>query len=138
MISLLIKESQQSLMVLIIQAKIMWILFLQIYQLQWWAPRMMVKTVADTVVESDLASWDKVSNICSNTNIDIFQSTFLQPVKDSKNSILNWVMKLNLFMFFCLFVFETPLQDFPFYLPILLTLWFRDLQTRIKETCICV
>ena len=28
----------------------------------------------------------------------IFPSTFLQPVNGSKNSILNWVMKLNLFM----------------------------------------
>ena len=35
----------------------------------------------------------------------IFPSTFLQPVNGSKNSILNWVMKLNLFMFFFLFVF---------------------------------
>ena len=69
----------------------------------------------------------------------IFPSTFLQPVNGKKNSILNWVMKLNLFM--CLqlnpffFVFETSLKDFPFCSPILLTLWFRYLQTRIKKTC---
>ena len=50
-------------------------------------------------------------------------------------------MKINLFTvfffvfsFFC-FVFETPLKDFPFYSPILLTLWFRYLQTHIKENC---
>ena len=65
----------------------------------------------------------------------IFPSTFLQPVNGSKNSILNRVMKFNLFMcFFFFFVFETPLNDFPFYSPILLTLWFRYLQTRIKES----
>ena len=38
--------------------------------------------------------------------IGIFRSTFLQQVNGSKNSILNWVMKLNLFMcfFFLLFL----------------------------------
>ena len=60
----------------------------------------------------------------------IFPSTSLQLVNGSKNSILNRVMKLSLFMCFFLFsVFETPLKDFPFYLPILLILWFRYLQT---------
>ena len=55
----------------------------------------------------------------------------------SKNSILNWVMKLSLFMFFVFFFgFETPLKDFQFYSYILLTLRFRYLQTRIKESCI--
>ena len=29
---------------------------------------------------------------------DIFSSTFLQPVNSRKNSILNWLMKLNFFM----------------------------------------
>ena len=42
-------------------------------------------------------------------------------------------MKLSLFFFF-FFVFETPLKDFPLYSPILLTLWFRYLQTRIEES----
>ena len=56
----------------------------------------------------------------------IFPNTFLQLVNDSKNSILNWVIKLNLFMCFCsFFVFETPLKDFPFYSSILLTLWSK-------------
>ena len=45
----------------------------------------------------------------------IFLSTFLKSVKGSKNSILNWVMKLNLFMLFFFYVFETSLKDFPFY-----------------------
>ena len=55
----------------------------------------------------------------------IFSSTFLQPINDSKNPILNWViMKLSLFMFFS---FETTLKDFPFYSHILLTLCFRYL-----------
>ena len=35
--------------------------------------------------------------------------------------------------FFCLFVFETPLKDFPFYSSITLTFWFGYLQTCIKE-----
>ena len=35
----------------------------------------------------------------------IFPSTFLQPVSGSKNSILNWVMKLNLLVFFFFFFF---------------------------------
>ena len=34
---------------------------------------------------------------------DIFPSTFLHPINGSKNSILNWLMKLNLFM--CFFFF---------------------------------
>ena len=36
--------------------------------------------------------------------------------------------------FFC-FVFEALLKDFLFYPPIILTVWFRHLQTRIKESC---
>ena len=47
----------------------------------------------------------------------------------------NWVMKLNFFLFFFFFVFKMALKDFPFCSPILLTLWFRYLQTRIKKTC---
>ena len=56
----------------------------------------------------------------------IVPSTFLHPLKGSKNSI---------YLFFFFFVFETPLKDFPFYSPILLTLWFRCLQPRIRESC---
>ena len=40
-----------------------------------------------------------------------YPSTFLQPVNGCKNSILNWVLKLNLFkplqIFFCMFVSKT-------------------------------
>ena len=64
-----------------------------------------------------------------------FWSTFLQPVNNSKNSILNWFMKLNLCMFFFFFVFETILKNYPFVSPILPTLCFRYLQTCIKESC---
>ena len=63
-----------------------------------------------------------------------FPSTFLQPVNSGKNSILNWVMKLNLFMCFFLFLKNLFLS----YLPILLTLWFRYLRKRVKETCMYV
>ena len=49
--------------------------------------------------------------------------------------ILNWVMKLNLCVFFFFFVFETPLKDFQCFSPILLALWLRYLQTRVKESC---
>ena len=66
---------------------------------------------------------------------DIFPSTFLQPVNDSKKSTLNWVMKVNLFI--CFF-FEKPLEDFPLDSPILLTLWLRYLQTCIKESCVYI
>ena len=38
---------------------------------------------------------------------DIFPSTFLQLVSSSKNWILNWVMKLNLFMFILLCIWKT-------------------------------
>ena len=68
----------------------------------------------------------------------IFQSTSLQPVNGSKNSILNWVMKLNLFMFFFLFVFKTPLKDFPCYPSIILTLQLRYLQKCKNESCMYV
>ena len=40
-----------------------------------------------------------------------------------------------LFYVFLFFVFKTPLNNFLFLSPILLTLWFRYLQTRIKESC---
>ena len=45
-------------------------------------------------------------------------------------------MKLNLFMGFFFFGFEMPLKVFPFYSPIILTLWFRYLPTRVKEVCV--
>ena len=70
---------------------------------------------------------------CSSAGI--FPHAFLQLVNGSKNSILNWVMKLSLFMCFFFFFFETPLKGFPFYSPIILALWFRYLQTHIKEVC---
>ena len=44
---------------------------------------------------------------CSTSNIycsGFYPSTFLQPVNDSKNSIMNWVLKLRLFKFFCIYV----------------------------------
>ena len=41
-------------------------------------------------------------------------------------------------VFFFFFVFETTLKEFPIYWPILLTLWFRYLQTCIQETCVCI
>ena len=44
-------------------------------------------------------------------------------------------MKLNLIVLFCFFLLETRLKDFLFYPPITLTLWFRYLQTPIKECC---
>ena len=33
------------------------------------------------------------------------------------------------------FFYETPLKGFAFYSPIILTLWFRYLETHIKEVC---
>ena len=36
--------------------------------------------------------------------------------------------------FLCLFVFEIPLKDFPFYSSITLTFWFGYLQTCIEES----
>ena len=38
-------------------------------------------------------------------------------------------------MIFFFFVLGKPLKYFPFYSPILLTLWFRSLQTCVKESC---
>ena len=67
-------------------------------------------------------------------NIGIFPSTFLRPVNGSKNSILNWIMKLS-HVFFLFLVVEISLRDFPLYLPIILTLWFRYLQTCINKNC---
>ena len=42
-------------------------------------------------------------------------------------------MKLFSCVFFSCLVSETTLKDFPFYSAILLTLWFRYLETCIKE-----
>ena len=53
------------------------------------------------------------------------------------------VVKLNLELsyetqslhaFFFFFVFETPLKDFPIDSYIIITFWFRYLQTQIKES----
>ena len=77
--------------------------------------------------------WEKEKKMRS----DIFPSPFLQLVNSSKISSLNWVMKLNQLIFFpSFFVFETPLKDFLYYSPIILTFWFRCLQTSIKESCL--
>ena len=78
---------------------------------------------------------NKLNKFVSLLFIKHFPSTFLQLVSSSKKSILSWVMKLDFFNFFFFFVFETPLKDFPFYSPILLTLWLGNLQTGIKEIC---
>ena len=42
----------------------------------------------------------------------IFPSTFLQLVNGSKNLILNWVMKLSLFVFFVFFCFWNTFERF--------------------------
>ena len=68
----------------------------------------------------------------TNSTARHFSSTFLQLVNCSKSSIMNWVIKLNLSIRFC---FEKPLEDFPFYSPIVFPLWFRYSQTCIKESC---
>ena len=46
----------------------------------------------------DRVKWGQFKNFAG-----IFPSTFPQLVNSSKNSILNWVMKLNFFMFFSFF-----------------------------------
>ena len=67
---------------------------------------------------------------------DIFPSTFLQPVNGSKkiNLELSYETQFLHVFFFFFFVFEAPVKDFPFYSPILLTFWFRYLQTPRKES----
>ena len=55
---------------------------------------------------------DTVSLSFDKESSGIFSSTFLQPVNGSKNSILNWVLKLNLF------ISSKALKDFLFYSPI--------------------
>ena len=60
---------------------------------------------------------------------DMFPLTFLQLVNSSKNKI---VMNLHVLLLF--FVFETTLKDFPLYSPLILTLSFRYLQIRVRES----
>ena len=70
----------------------------------------------------------------SHISSGIFPSTFLQPLNGSI-SILNWVMKLNLFLCFFIFLFlKHPWKIF-LSIHLFLTLWFRYLQTLIKEKC---
>ena len=78
-----------------------------------------------------LVNCEHFSLILTNTyKPRIFPKTSLKPVNISKNSSLNWAMKLNFpTCFFFLF---------PFYSSILLTLWFRYLQAQLdtyKESC---
>ena len=73
----------------------------------------------------------------THTHIYIYiYMAFFWLVNISKNSILNQVAKFNLFIsiYFCFFVFEWPLKDFPFYSPIFLILWLHG----IKEGCKCL
>ena len=63
----------------------------------------------------------------------IFLSTFRQPVNGGKTFVLNWVMKLNLFMVFADFALGKIFRRF--FSSILLTLCFRYLQTCLKESC---
>ena len=55
-----------------------------------------------------------------------YPTTFLQPVNSSKNSILNWVLKLNLSKFFKVFFLyiclKKPEIDFLFFYSIAFTL----------------
>ena len=44
----------------------------------------------------------------------------------------------SLHVFFFFFVFETPLNGFPFYSPVIPILWFRCLQACFKESCMYV
>ena len=83
-----------------------------------------------------ITAYDSKKGVISNGLSGIFPSTFVQLINRSKNSILNWVLKLNLFMFFeFFFLFWKPLKYFSFYSPILYTFRFRSLQTCIKEDC---
>ena len=70
---------------------------------------------------------------CWSESSVIFSSTFMQLVNGSKNSILNWDMKLDLFMF--LFFFKPSNICYSIHLLFLLYLWFRCLQKREKESC---
>ena len=82
-----------------------------------------------------------------NSGLGAWQKLFVSdPLNCSKNSILNLVMKLNLFTFFLslslfffffFFFFEKPLKYFcSIHLFFLLFLCFRYLQKCIKESCV--
>ena len=72
-------------------------------------------STTETAVEQKVLASNPILEVITG----IFLSTFLQPVNGSKNSILNRVMKLNLFMF-SLFSFLFLKNS-----PILLTLWLH-------------
>ena len=72
-------------------------------------------STTETAVEQKVLASNPILEVITG----IFLSTFLKPVNGSKNSILNRVMKLNLFMF-SLFSFLFLKNS-----PILLTLWFH-------------
>ena len=56
------------------------------------------------------------------THASFYPSTFLQPVNSSKNSILNWVLKLNFFIslqvIFFVYVWKKPRQIFYSFKPL--------------------
>ena len=62
-----------------------------------------------------------------------FPSTFLQPVNGSKKSILNWVMKLSLFVFFVFLFLRHLWKIFHSIHLFFLLFWLRYLQTHMKE-----
>ena len=65
----------------------------------------------------------------------IFPNTFLQPVNGSKNSILNWVIKLNLFMSFFSFLFlKHPWKIFHSILLFTLLFGLNTIERPIKES----
>ena len=67
----------------------------------------------------------------------IFPNTFLQPVNSSKSSILNWVMKLNLLMCFCFFLFlKHPWKIFHSILLFFLFFGLNTIERHIKESYI--
>ena len=66
----------------------------------------------------------------------IFPSTFLQPVNGSKNSILNWVMKLSPFMcFYFYFLFLKHLERFSILFTYSSYPLVLILTNHIKESC---
>ena len=61
--------------------------------------------------------------ICRNVKLGFYRSTFLQLVNGSKNSILNWVLKLNFFRSLRIFLYvclENPRQIFYSFTPLFL------------------
>ena len=75
---------------------------------------------------------------CYHSPFGIFPSTFLQPVSCSKNSILNWVMKINLFHLTLLvnFFFETPHKTLKFQEKITATVdkWYTRYASVVKKS----